>query len=109
MNLNEYQAAAWNTAQYPDAGKNLYYPALGLTGEAGEIANMIKKIMRDDNGQIREETKEELKGELGDVLWYVACLASELGHTLDDVAQHNVDKLASRKERGVIGGSGNNR
>ena len=108
MTFNEYQAAAETTAMYPDKGNNLYYPALGL-GEAGEIQNKVKKVMRDDNGVLTEERRQSLIDELGDLLWYVATMASELRADLNDVAQRNVNKLASRKERGVIQGSGDKR
>jgi NTP pyrophosphatase (non-canonical NTP hydrolase) len=109
MKLSEYQEKAGTTALYPNVGENPYYAALGLAGEAGEIANTIKKIMRDDDGTITDEKRKEVKKELGDVLWYVACTASEMGLNLDEVAQANLDKLASRMERGVLQGSGNDR
>lgn len=109
MKLSEYQEKAGTTALYPNVGENPYYAALGLAGEAGEIANTIKKIMRDDDGMITEEKRKEVKKELGDVLWYVACTASEMGLNLDEVAQANLDKLASRKERGTLHGDGNDR
>ncbi|MDG1949851.1 MAG: nucleoside triphosphate pyrophosphohydrolase family protein [bacterium] len=109
MNLSEYQKKAQVTALYPDAGNNPYYAVLGLTGEAGEIANTVKKIMRDDDGVITDEKRAEVKKELGDVLWYVACTATEMGLNLDEIAQANLDKLASRAERGVLKGSGNDR
>jgi NTP pyrophosphatase (non-canonical NTP hydrolase) len=109
MNLSEYQEKAGTTALYPNVGNNPYYAALGLAGEAGEIANTIKKIMRDDDGTITDEKRKEVKKELGDVLWYVACTATEMGLNLDEVAQANLDKLASRKERGTLHGNGNDR
>jgi NTP pyrophosphatase (non-canonical NTP hydrolase) len=109
MNLSEYQEKASTTALYPDAGNNLYYPALGLGGEVGEVLNKVKKIMRDHDGKVTDEYRDILKKELGDVLWYVAALASELGLKLDDIAQANIDKLASRKERGTLSGDGDNR
>ena len=109
MNLSDYQQKAWTVALYPRAGNNLYYPALGLGGEAGEVLNKIKKVMRDSQDVVSDECRETLRGELGDVLWYVAALATELGLNLDDVAQANVEKLLSRKERGVLGGSGDQR
>ncbi|MBI5793830.1 nucleoside triphosphate pyrophosphohydrolase family protein [Candidatus Uhrbacteria bacterium] len=109
MNFSDYQAFAKTTALYPDAGKNLYYPALGLGGETGEVLNKIKKVMRDHGGEVTEEFREILKAELGDVLWYVAAIASELDLDLDSIALANKEKLQSRKERGVIGGSGDTR
>jgi NTP pyrophosphatase (non-canonical NTP hydrolase) len=109
MNLSAYQEKALTTALYPHRGSNPYYPALGLGGEVGEVLNKIKKIMRDNDGQISDEYRDALKKELGDVLWYVAALASELELNLDDIAQMNLEKLASRKERGTLGGDGDNR
>lgn len=109
MKLTEYQKAASETAIYPNAGRNLEYPTLGLCGEAGEIANKVKKIQRDNKGVLTEEARQAISKELGDVLWYVARIASELGFLLDDIALSNIDKLYSRKERGVLGGSGDER
>ena len=106
MNLNEYQIAAQKTAIYPPG---LDYPILGLAGEAGEICNKYKKIIRDSGGVLSEEKEIELAKELGDVLWYVAQIASELDVSLYDVATSNLEKLSDRAERGVIGGSGDNR
>ena len=88
---------------------NPYYPTLGLVGEAGELANKIKKVMRDDKGIIPNEKKLEFIKELGDVLWYVAALATELEIDLDEVAETNIKKLFSRKDRGKLGGSGDDR
>lgn len=109
MELSDYQKKAQMTALYPDAGSNLYYPALGLGGEVGEVLNKVKKVMRDHDGKITDEFREVLKSELGDVLWYVAALARELNLDLDDIAQANLEKLSSRKERGVLQGSGDDR
>ncbi len=109
MNFEEYQKKSRVTAKYPDAGKNYIYPTLGLTGEAGEVAEKIKKVLRDKGGKIDEETREAIKKELGDVLWYVSQLASELELSLDDVAKTNIEKLLSRLERNVLTGSGDNR
>lgn len=106
--FDEYQEVAWGTAMYPQKGNNLYYPALGL-GESGEVQGKVKKIMRDDNGVVSEEKREAIKAELGDMMWYIAALATELGLKMSDIAKANVDKLLSRKERGVITGSGDNR
>lgn len=134
MNFSEYQEKAATTAIYLDKLKTqiaikaldadynqqihseaemkiwqilgLSYASLGLAGEAGELANKIKKFIRDGY----DESKiESLKGELGDVLWYVAALAKELNLNLDEVAEENIKKLFSRKERGVLQGSGDNR
>jgi NTP pyrophosphatase (non-canonical NTP hydrolase) len=85
------------------------YPALGLTNEAGEVAGKIKKIFRDKGGVIGDAERDALKAELGDVLWYVAQVATELGLSLDEVAQHNLDKLLSRQARGTIQGDGDTR
>jgi NTP pyrophosphatase (non-canonical NTP hydrolase) len=109
MDFTQYQAKAQTTALYPNMGQNPYYPALGLGGEVGEVLNKVKKIMRDHDGKLTDEYREILKKELGDVLWYVAALASELGLNLEEVAQLNLEKLASRKERGTLGGDGDNR
>lgn len=109
MDFTEYQTKAQTTALYPNAGQNLYYPALGLGGETGEVLNKVKKVMRDHGGIVTDEYREILRKELGDVLWYVAALAGELGLNLDDIAQANLEKLFSRKERGTLGGDGDNR
>ena len=109
MNLNEYQQQSRITAKYPSAGKNFIYPTLGLVGEAGEVAEKIKKVLRDDGGEVNKEKREEIAKELGDVLWYLAQVATELDLPLDEIAQKNLIKLRSRMERGVLGGSGDNR
>ena len=109
MQFDEYQKKSRETALYPDVGHNFVYPTLGLVGEAGEVADKLKKTIRDDGGILTEEKRREVGKELGDVLWYVAQVASEMGLSLNDVAEGNLEKLFSRKERGVIGGSGDNR
>ena len=109
MNFEEYQKKSRKTALYPDAGSNFIYPTLGLAGEAGEVAEKIKKVLRDDGGEVLPEKKNEIEKELGDVLWYVAQIASELGLELDVVAEKNIEKLYSRMERGKLQGSGDNR
>ena len=109
MDLKTYQKKATKTAVYPRVGENYIYPTLGLVGEAGEIANKIKKIERDQEGKISEEIRDALKVELGDILWYVAQLATELGIELDDIGKDNITKLASRKGRGTLHGSGDER
>ena len=106
MDLNTYQDQAGLTALYPGRGANPIYPALGLCGEAGEVADKIKKVIRDHQGQFSDPCREAIALELGDVLWYVAQLAHELGYSLENVAQANLDKLASRAESQVISGSG---
>jgi NTP pyrophosphatase (non-canonical NTP hydrolase) len=109
MNFNKYQEEAKKTALYPNQGDNYIYPTLGLTGEAGEVSDKIKKIIRDDNGIISPEKKEEIKKELGDVLWYIAQLSTELKIELEDVAEENIKKLSSRQKRNALSGSGDNR
>ena len=87
MELNAYQDAARSTAAYPHVGQNPIYPTLGLTGEAGEVADKVKKVLRDREGVFDPEAREAIKLELGDVLWYVAQLARELGYDLEEIAQ----------------------
>ena len=109
MDLNQYQRQARSTALYPDLGSNPIYPALGLCGEAGEVAEKVKKVLRDAGGVFNDERRQAIALELGDVLWYVSQLADELGYSLESVAQANLDKLASRAQRQMIGGSGDQR
>jgi len=106
MNINEYQKEAKTTALYKD---KLVYPTLGLTGEAGEIANKVKKILRDSEGKLSNPVREDLIKELGDVLWYVAAIATDLDVDLADVATANINKLKDRMSRNKITGSGDNR
>lgn len=108
MQLSEYQRLSRRTAEYPRSAW-LAYPALGLAGEAGEVAEHAKKAIRDDAGEITDERRAAMGKELGDVLWYVAQLATELELDLDEIAQGNLDKLLSRQRRGVLSGSGDNR
>ena len=107
MNFDEYQAP--KTAIYPGRGENLTYPTLGLCGESGEVSEKVKKLIRDKGGVIDDDVRADLRKELGDVLWYVAQLCTELGLSMSDVAQGNIDKLASRMERGKISGDGDDR
>lgn len=109
MDLNHYQTAALETAIYPNQGQNFTYPVLGLLGEAGEVADKLKKVIRDDDGVLTDSVRDAVAKELGDVLWYLAVLSYELDYDLNTIAQNNLDKLASRKARGVISGSGDNR
>jgi NTP pyrophosphatase (non-canonical NTP hydrolase) len=109
MHFNDYQRASRKTASYPPIGHGVIYPTLGLTNEAGEVAGKIKKIFRDKAGVIGDAEREALQAELGDVLWYLAQVCTELNLSLDDVAQSNLDKLASRQQRGVIAGDGDTR
>lgn len=99
MKFEEYQQKASQTALYPKRLKNLEYPTLGLAGEAGEVANIVKKIQRDFGGELTEEIRVKLKDELGDVLWYISACADELNLTLDEIAEYNVEKLAARHNR----------
>jgi NTP pyrophosphatase (non-canonical NTP hydrolase) len=109
VDFKEYQEKASSTALYEgfDQIGGLTYCTLGLTGEAGEFANKVKKILRKDKPLT--EVRQELAEELGDVTWYLAELASNLGYTLEEIAEMNIRKLASRKERHVVQGSGDNR
>lgn len=110
MTFEEYQKQALSTVLTTgDEFKDLLHWVLGLTGEAGEVAEKLKKIVRDKNSLVSEEDKIEMAKELGDVLWYLAVFAHDLGVPLDTIARQNLDKLQSRKARGVLGGSGDNR
>ncbi len=109
MNLNQYQDKSRETALYPNMGNNPIYPTLGLVGEAGEVADKVKKVLRDDNGVFTSDVRQSIKYELGDVLWYVSQLANELGYELEEVAIANLDKLSNRAKRGKIKGSGDDR
>jgi NTP pyrophosphatase (non-canonical NTP hydrolase) len=108
MDLSEYQRLSRRTAEYPRETW-LAYPALGLAGEAGEVAEHAKKAIRDDGGAVGDERKRAMAKELGDVLWYVAQIATELGLDLDEIARQNLEKLLSRQQRGVLSGSGDDR
>ena len=113
MDFNTYQIETRKKAVYPDVGNNFIFPTLGLVGEAGEIAEKVKKLIRDKNTAtpqtVTSSDREEIQKELGDVLWYLAQLASEFKLSLNDVAQTNIDKIASRHDRGVVHGDGDNR
>lgn len=109
MNFTDYQTKSRKTAGYPAIGHPVIYPTLGLVNEAGEVAGKIKKVFRDKDGHISEETREALKAELGDVLWYLAQVATELDLSLDEIAESNIAKLYDRLERGKIRGDGDNR
>ena len=108
MQFNEYQNQAKQTAIFPPQ-EALAYLSLGLTSEAGEVAGKAKKIIRDHGGVITDDYRVALTGEIGDVLWYIAMLASHLNISLDDIAAANLEKLFSRKERGTLSGDGDNR
>lgn len=107
--FDEYQRKCKQTAIYPNIGKNFIYPTIGLMGEAGEIANKVKKVIRDDKSKLRKEKVKELSSEVGDVMWYVAQLCTELGLKLSDVVKGNVEKLSYRAKENKIKGSGDNR
>jgi NTP pyrophosphatase (non-canonical NTP hydrolase) len=109
VDFNDYQKKARKTAIYPNLNHNFVYPTLGLVGEAGEIAEKVKKCFRDNGGVLDEERKKELVKELGDVLWYIANLSSELNVSLEEVAAQNLEKLQSRQSRQSLHGSGDNR
>ena len=109
MNFTDYQTKSRVTAKYPAIGHGVIYPTLGLTNEAGEVAGKIKKVFRDKDGHISEETREALKAELGDVLWYLAQVSTELNLSLDEIAEYNLAKLLDRQARGKIKGDGDNR
>lgn len=109
MDISEYQQKAKGTARYPVIGHPVIYPTLGLTNEAGEVAGKIKKIFRDKAGVITDADRAALKAELGDVLWYLAQVASELDLSLQEIAEHNIAKLLDRKSRGAIQGDGDDR
>ena len=109
MLLADYQQRSRATAVYPGAGDNLLYPTLGLCGEAGEVAEKVKKMIRDDGGVLTDARRVALAKELGDVLWYLAQLATEAGLDLSQIASENLAKLLSRQERGVLQGSGDER
>ncbi|MFA5754741.1 MAG: nucleoside triphosphate pyrophosphohydrolase family protein [Candidatus Paceibacterota bacterium] len=109
MTFQEYQEEARKTAIYPNKDSNFIYPTLGLVGEAGEVAEKIKKVIRDDDGVVSEEKRAEVTKELGDVLWYIANLSKELSISLEEVASKNIEKLQSRQQRGELHGSGDNR
>lgn len=117
MTLNDYQKAALSTAIY-EQEFSIIYPALGIAGEAGECADKVKKMLRDtdivrnaDTGAILIDAEQQhsLALEVGDVLWYCATLARDIGMTLEEIAEMNIDKLASRQRRGKLGGSGDER
>lgn len=109
--FDDYQWACTSTAKYPN-GQELQYLALGLCSEAGEVADKLKKLIRDNDTQLEKltfEQKRDIILELGDVLWYTAMLSYELDYSFSDIAYFNIEKLESRQQRGTIGGSGDHR
>jgi NTP pyrophosphatase (non-canonical NTP hydrolase) len=109
MKMNEYQEKALVFAQDATRGEMITYAALGLCGEAGEVADKLKKILRDKDGYIDTEDRDEIALEVGDVLWYCAVLANSLEYSLEEIAAMNCEKLQDRKDRNAIGGSGDHR
>ena len=109
ITFDKYQDTVRETAFYPNIGKNLSYPALGLAEEAGEVCGKIKKIIRDDGGILSQEKKEEIVKELGDILFYISAQCWELDIKLSDVANKNIEKIRDRFNRGKLKGSGDNR
>ena len=107
--MNDYQQLALRTARSKDDKDELFHLLLGLCGEAGEIAEKMKKIVRDKGSDFSQVDTEDIKKELGDVLWHIAVLGNYFDIKMDDIASLNIEKLASRLERGKIGGSGDNR
>ena len=109
MDFKTYQKEARKTAQYPNLGSNNIYPLLGLVGEAGEVAEKVKKVIRDKNGLFDDEAKDAIKKELGDVLWYLSNLCTEFNFSFEEVAFQNLKKLKLRAAKGKISGSGDDR
>ena len=109
MECDDYQRGAMRTARDKDARDEFMHLVLGLVGEAGEIAEKVKKLVRDQDSDVARLDRDDMAAQLGDVLWYTAVLADYLGLSLDDVAQRNLDKLADRQRRNVLGGAGDRR
>lgn len=111
MDFDDYQTQATKTATYDPADRTftLMYLCMGLAGESGEVIEKLKKVVRNDDGSVSDETRELLKKELGDVLWYLSQFARVLDFSFNDVAQANLDKLADRQARGVIKSEGDTR
>lgn len=109
LSFSEYQKRASTTAVYPNVGHNYIYPTLGLCGEAGEVAEKIKKVIRDNNGFVSNDATSDIVNEIGDIMWYIAQLCTELNISLEAVALNNLKKLAKRKDNGTLKGSGDNR
>lgn len=107
--FDDYQKQCKKTAVYPVIGESFVYPLIGLQGEVGEVSEKIKKLFRDDKGKLTEEKKIEIAKELGDVMWYVAQLSTELNLKLSNVVKMNIEKLSSRKERNMLHGGGDDR
>ena len=109
LTFDEYQKKVRKTAFYPNIGTSLFYPALGLAEEAGEVCGKIKKIIRDDGGIMSDEKKQAIVKEIGDCLWYLAAQCWELGIPMSQAAQSNINKITDRIKRGTKHGSGDDR
>ncbi|MBV6623656.1 MAG: nucleoside triphosphate pyrophosphohydrolase family protein [Rivularia sp. (in: Bacteria)] len=109
MDADKYQERVFEFGIYPNKGNNWIYPCIGLAGETGEVSELIKRLIRDGNSILDEESREKLKLELGDVAWYVAVLAKELGLSFNDVLEANIQKLENRRAKGTLKGNGDNR
>lgn len=108
MTVEEYSQRALSNINF-GKGESIIYPVLGLNGEAGEVAEKVKKILRDKDGVFNEEAKHDIALELGDALFYITAVAENIGYTLKEIMQMNIVKIESRRLRGVTGGSGDNR
>lgn len=108
MTFETYEEIASSTRDY-GVGEDIIYPVLGLNGEAGEVAEKVKKVLRDKQGVYSQEDKDEIEKELGDCLWYIAAIAKDIGSSLSSVAQTNLDKILARRQNGTIHGNGDNR
>jgi NTP pyrophosphatase (non-canonical NTP hydrolase) len=109
LTLSEYHTRSQRRAVYPNVGDNIFYPVLGICGEAGELAEKLKKVLRDKDGRIDAEDRKAMAKELGDVLWYIAAAAGELGFDLAEIARISLEKVDGRHERGTLHGSGDDR
>lgn len=111
MNFQDYQSKTAETAIYPGKGElvGLTYTAIGIGDEAGEVLGKVKKLYRDDNMTLTEERRQALKAELGDVMWYISQCATELGLSLEEIAEANIEKLFARRDKGTLHGDGDNR
>ena len=109
MNFTDYQDESRKTAIYPNLGNNWVYPLLGLSGEAGELANTLKKVLRDHDGRMTEDVLAKVRAEIGDCIWYMANLCTELNLSLGAIAADNLEKLQRRQQRGTLHGSGEDR
>lgn len=109
MHFNKYQKFVKSHSFYPNKGSNFVYPALGIAGEGGEVCDKIKKILRDENGKMSKDSKKFIKKELGDVLFYLTAEANELGLSMQEVVDSNIEKIIGRRKRGTLHGSGDER